>query len=383
MIFALKVHRVSCSPKESTSAFVRSLFVPLHDEHMAASPIVSESSPRKGERSLQRRSNSGPLSGLAIKARNPSVCTFKLTYPQYWSQHDGQTSVPTPRARSVLGGVLTADPTQFDESSAGEDLYPRSTLVQRDQSPDRRKSSIRRPVAQRSQRPSSAGNLLSNASGSGLKTPPLSRTFSLGDKSADKPTDTRKFTSAIRPVTPKSTLHVTSASLTSRPAPSPAYSLPPTSSATAVPHEIHRSNSSSVPRITSQPRTPPMFPRRFSSEVQAIPDQPRELPQVLILERLERCRPSVQQSLLDILRERRVSLAMQRTPQKVEQSATAPSPIKSSTSKEVHALSKGFFIVAILVDKDDEEEHDGAWGGISRHLVRFYSLASLSLSDGP
>lgn len=88
-----------------------------------------------------------------------------------------------------------------------------------------------------------------------------------------------------------------------------------------------------------------------SSPIELISDQKRILPQILILEQMERLKPSVQQFLVDVLNEKRI--------RRVGQNGT----------EEVVLLPDKFMIVGI-VGQDDHGVGGGEWGHIAPYLVR-------------
>ena len=157
----------------------------------------------------------------------------------------------------------------------------------------------------------------------------------------------------------------------------------PPSTVSAFPANLHSPTSPTAPSLSSH---------RQSAEFARAPPPIRTLPQVIILERLERTRPSVQQGLLDILRERRLSLGLGRS------AARRPPPNLDDTSsmrtrrtertvgttvegwEGSYNLPEGCLCIAIVCEKESEAE-DGAWGGVSRHLIDRFSLSHTISAD--
>lgn len=153
-----------------------------------------------------------------------------------------------------------------------------------------------------------------------------------------------------------------------------------------LPRLVRSSPSNSSPTMRSFPSRRLSTRSSFATTTVVDPHVvPKELPQVLILEHLDRTRPSVQKQILDLLRERhvtverrqsRVSIAPQSPPavdgasvrtRRTEMLLASAAAAESDDIDGSWILPNGFICVAIVCETD--EEHDGAWGGVSRHLV--------------
>ncbi|ORY44654.1 hypothetical protein BCR35DRAFT_311142 [Leucosporidium creatinivorum] len=442
-LFALSTHRVQCTTKASTTTFLRSLFLPPPSslqaplsrsdlgsrKESAVKPGNSAVSAvkRTDSKTLQRRSVSAPL-GIIVP---PPGDSDKLDNKRSRLSPGMAYTSPTRRQQntsdSVLGSptYLTADPLSYDpvddpqDSSAGEDLYPTRSLSPRQPSPDRRKAG--RPPSPERRRSGTRRHTV-NALGPGKKseaglvglglggsrTPPLGVSRELGVRKTPEalrtipsaprsptprggptsPTAISLFTPHIPPSAPfdrRPSIASVQSALSTPPIPTPQIvrSPPPPTS-----------TSPTSPSFLSQPPTSPTTPsissRRHSAEIgrSSAPPPVRSLPQVLILERLERTRPSVQQSLLDMLRERRISLSsnsssVRRAVPTVDDGSsmrTRRTEMTIATTAEgwegTYNLPTGFLCVAIVCGREaEEDEDDGAWGGVSRHLFDRFSLS--------
>ncbi|KAM0750911.1 hypothetical protein T439DRAFT_325961 [Meredithblackwellia eburnea MCA 4105] len=459
-LFALSTHQVQCNPKLSTLNFLKSIFIP----NVASEAIRRSDSGRAIGAST---GGVGPAGMVGKRQQRRSLSAPLGALPQVVDEMrgDGRKTVqPSPSRRaqneSILGPLpLFSEPTSVfgtegdhrDDSSAGEDMYPKRP------SPERRRSSARRFTLTSATKPRSD---TITSGGSGSKTPPLipvvreanaatkSPTLDMrrgSSTSTSRPTPTIRTGPFASPQDRRSSFANITPTLQTNLARSPRSVSP--SASPSIPVVLRSpAPSSSPPSIFSDPFTtvapsptllqpsspptlsPPMIrspsptkqglgmgrlaSRRASHEVLrrataagGTPSAPKVLPQVLILERLERSRPSVQQALLDVLRERRVSLqsnAGRRQPPVSPVSPTVALPgvppgtddaasmrtrrtgeiLSSMTGNEeerswdgVYNVPKGFFVIAIVCEDGEEAGNDGAWAGVSRHLFDRFSLS--------
>ncbi|BGP52092.1 hypothetical protein JCM10450v2_008063 [Rhodotorula kratochvilovae] len=176
--------------------------------------------------------------------------------------------------------------------------------------------------------------------------------------------------------------------------PSPSRPPPRTASARTASPSPRRLPSSTYPPVSRSPPSVLLPPPHSSANAAA-----RVLPQVLILEHLERARPSAQHALLGTLRDRRVvlspsnahgaasagtsvllprrraggaaddasSMRTRRTARTAEDEGTviaAPGAWEGTWN-----LPEGFVCVAVVwEEEEDGGRGDGGWGGVSRHL---------------
>ncbi|GAA5873006.1 hypothetical protein JCM1840_007293 [Sporobolomyces johnsonii] len=461
-IFALSVHRVSCSPKTTSNAFLRSLFLP--PPGLSAEPA----SPQKDAvplRSLDSRRAAKRSFSLPLASLPPSV----VERPASFRRQENATEPMRPAGFAL-------DPPQFlytgpsaddGDSSAGEDLYPTSPLSA---SMDRRKTASPRVPSPDQKRPSArrhtlgARDLFKNTDTGGLvglgldsngerRTPPHSLSKSALRLSASRgsiigPNSSSFFTpprsplqqsyltqserrpsiaslqsqlsnSTISPPTP--TLPRLPRSPTSDAIPSTTGSphahfhvhiASPLASPSLSPPAAHRTNRerSPSPRKTLRPPStyPPVSRSSTAASRSTIPlvVLEKNLPQLLILENLERVRPTVQQTLLSTLRNRTITFgpsAAHSSPRTSVMAARRPlgggwgddassmmtrrttmTAASERTRLEAEGwegswnLPKGFVCVAIVWDEAPQEvgwEHDGGWGEVSRHLMDRFTLS--------
>ncbi|BGP43864.1 hypothetical protein JCM10449v2_007921 [Rhodotorula kratochvilovae] len=182
--------------------------------------------------------------------------------------------------------------------------------------------------------------------------------------------------------------------------PSPSRPPPRTASARTASPSPRRLPSSTYPPVSRPPPSVLLPPPHTSANAAA-----RVLPQVLILEHLERARPSAQHALLGTLRDRRVvlspsnahgaasagtsvllprrraggaandasSMRTRRTARTAEDEGTviaAPGAWEGTWN-----LPEGFVCVAVVWEEEDGGEGDGGWGGVSRHLLDRFALS--------
>ncbi|KAI5481315.1 hypothetical protein MNV49_004937 [Pseudohyphozyma bogoriensis] len=356
-IWALSTHRVACTTRLSSSSFLKSIFLPPLDSPLSSAALVP-----------QRKNDRAPRRAFTSPAQPPA----DLRVPTI--------AQPSPtRPRGLLGIPLSVDPAPYDDSSAGEDLYPNRPVSPRQPSPERRRSTQRRygPPARRdsglttgSKTPPllsvpKSGFIENGVAGAGGKKPPSVR--SLSTRGAPTPVS---FSLSQPPSVPTSTNSIPKLQR------SPASPTSPT----------NHSRSAPLPNTNAR-RTPPLASvRRLSAEIyrpqNATIPVTRQLPEVLILERIEKSRPSVQQALLDVLREKRVSFSTAARAPKMDDTASSMATRRTGVDKELwegsYNLPARFFVVAIVMEEDERgegEKHDGAWGGSSRHLMDHFSLS--------
>ncbi|GAA6041430.1 hypothetical protein JCM8097_005247 [Rhodosporidiobolus ruineniae] len=188
---------------------------------------------------------------------------------------------------------------------------------------------------------------------------------------------------------------------------SPSFTVTPTrSSSPSTASRLSTATAKPHPSVTYPPITRPSSAATGSSTANTTTGG-RSLPQVLILEHLERARPSVQQTLMGVLRDRRVSVApssnhggnsagtsllARRAPAAGGGAAddaslrTRRTTFTVQTREEAFGaggeggswnLPEGFLCVAVLVDEEEEEreDSDGGWGGVCRYLLDHFSLS--------
>ncbi|GAA5997559.1 uncharacterized protein JCM10292_000932 [Rhodotorula paludigena] len=156
------------------------------------------------------------------------------------------------------------------------------------------------------------------------------------------------------------------------------------------------------PSSTYPPTSRPPPPVAFPSTSAAAPE--RTLPRVVVLEHLERARPSVQNALLGVLRDQRVTIAPAHSSAqyasagtsllapgkkggegKVDDGSsfrtrrtnyTARTGEQSAESEGTWNLPDGFLCVAVVWEEDEGgKEGEGGWGGLSRHLLDRFTLS--------
>jgi hypothetical protein len=297
------------------------------------------------------------------------------------------------RRASILGptSTFTYEPTSIldnGDSSAGEDLYPFRPLTTRSPSPERRRKSIRRHTIN-----AVAANKRTTEGGP-LKTPTTASVdFSTSRAGPVSPTRLVARSATIREVVDAPAMRNRRATVgAGRPMLIPPSVAPPTRLVRRAsnPPSLVLGTNTSTPRSPTSNSQPASFKsgsapssrrdafRRLST---ITPDTPTILPQVLILERLEKTRPSVQQALLDTLRERRIHLSSGSRTSKQAPLMDDGAPARTRTENgllEAEAsrgwegnfiLPSGFFIVAIVCSEDPAYVADPSWGGISRYLV--------------
>lgn len=311
---------------------------------------------------------------------------------------------------SFLGANFHERPRE--DSSAGEDLYlGRPATSSRPPSPDRRRSATRRHT------------LNSGLTEIGRKTPSNFASPLIERSTGRTSPETKSYTSLYRSPTPKTSISKSASisylppttSLASnqsaiRPNSPPlrALTLPrPVRSATTpvtIPL-INRSQTVSPahqyrPGTSRTSPSPTLLSALFTSKRSSI-EQPVKpppipalasfvLPQILILEHLERTRPSVQQTLAEMLRERRFSLdytnnvsaptgfSLRRREtfpraggggSDYDEASIDDNEGRRGEGEGTFILPKGFITIAIVVERRGIEKEGGAWGGISRYLV--------------
>ncbi|GAA5853816.1 hypothetical protein JCM9279_001675 [Rhodotorula babjevae] len=534
--FALSSHRVSCSPKLSSTAFLKALFAPppstsasaLVPDPLEASPsrkdsFASRASLEAPQRRTPRRSLTGPLevsvarandelSGDPRRARSPSRLDFLRTPTSPTLPVHSPSSAPPSR---ISFSDLTGPAPDDGESSAGEDLYPsasasatasrwglglgggsggagagvgsksaslgrRSALGARggalggSPSPDRQRR--RAPGARRhtvgareasgvglglgvgngaggeygAPRPASPrlvrdgsgyfGPRGAGAAGGGGAAASLAHQHASYLEQADRRPSIASIASRASTATAASPVAPSGATPGGAGPASPLRAQHgPTSPSPLAASSLATPSSSSRPSSPSRPGTPtsptsrpsPARPRPSSTypppsrpttaapapgpltlspsfTATAAAHPPRALPQVLILEHLERARPSAQQALLGVLRDRRVQLGAGAG------AAAGPGPRGAATRGRAQAqggeeggsafrpgrraargvvvgagegeegaagqwdgtwnVPEGFVCVAIVWDEEGGAGREG-WGGVSRHLLDRFTLS--------
>ncbi|GAA5884044.1 hypothetical protein JCM6882_002114 [Rhodosporidiobolus microsporus] len=436
-IFALTTHRVACSPKTPPSAFVKSLFLPPPE--LVLEPQLAS-----------RRQQSASESAVYPSSAPPSHLTFEEPHPPYTG--------PSPEAGDSSAGE-DLYPTPLSSS-----LGRRNTLSPklRSDSPDRRRAGGRRhtlgardllrPSEQRQESlvglglgggsASGKGDSSSrltppratrptpprSSSGSGYFNPqgrsPLHQQTSYISQSERRPSiasiQSTFSASTATPPTPTANRFLRSPGLSGPPSPpsltaphvasplaspsfviSPAPRTPRASSPTPSRAPTHASRTTLQGAATYPPITRPMASSARSNSSE------RSLPQVLILEHLERARPSAQQTLLSILRDERIVIApssggnhsggtslltgppRRGTPAGGADDASSMRTRRTTWTVQTREepgggswegswnLPEGFVCVGVVWDEDrsGREEHDGGWGGLSRHLLDRFTLS--------
>ncbi|GAA5836299.1 hypothetical protein JCM11251_001457 [Rhodosporidiobolus azoricus] len=241
----------------------------------------------------------------------------------------------------------------------------------------------------------------------------IQSTFSTSTPTPPTPTANRFLRSGPGPPSPlaPNATYVTSPLSA---APSPSFVISPADLRTASPRAS--SPTPSRTRHTPQPSaTYPPITRPTASSGSASGSSERTLPQVLILEHLERARPSAQQTLLAILRDERIVISSMAGGNGSTGTSPPPGPRRGTPAPAAGGdgaddassmrtrrtawtvqtredsisaggvgnwegswnLPEGFMCVAVVWDEDKSgsEGHDGGWGGVSRHLLDHFSLS--------
>ncbi|KAM0789829.1 hypothetical protein ACM66B_006677 [Microbotryomycetes sp. NB124-2] len=388
-IFAMTVNRVQCSSNMSNSAFQRSLFLPgpPNVRHQASMPLSRKEVAKHMSPVEQLKAYAGVDTGHPRSASSP-VATSMPDPPE--DPHDELMSLRSyPSAEPLLGKTIAQDPAPYrHDQGFSQPLAPPAAASS---------DTARLPGARRH---------TVNALGPGSKTslPPILGQHSSLNQAATPRSVSFEGQALSSPIPRSTSFNMLRAAGTSS-------LLQPLSSSPSSEAVRRRASTSSVlahgPGMTVRSHRPPQplvspglsnksswlsRQRSIESTVdQHDPPPSKTLPQVLILERLDKAKPNVQQSLLNILRERRIIISgsgssgtSAQAPRRPSYTPTLDEGVsvrmrRSSIStaqadqwQGSYSLPPGFLCVAIVCARDTD---GGRWGNTSDYLLDRFTLS--------
>ncbi|KAK4051536.1 hypothetical protein OIV83_002676 [Microbotryomycetes sp. JL201] len=403
--FALTVNKIQCSSNMSSSAFMRSLFLPgpPHVRHQSSMPL----SRKEVARHLSPVDQLKAYAGIDLDHPRSASSPLAATQPEPQEDpHDEVMSLRSyPSGEPLLSKPIAQDPAPFEDSQDRVSTNNVAALAGPTQIEPSRLPGARRHTV--------------NALGTGPRSlhPPI-----LGHPHSSSHTHTASPRSVsfeggpnFNPSPRSASFRLQRPGATNMPT-SPLNSQPVgTDNSNAIGYRRSSMTSASDSLSTGRaprPSQPIVFPglstksswlsrqRSLDSTVEH-QDQynPRTLPHVLIVERLDKAKPSVQQSLLNILRERQFTITgggsgahLPRRPSytptlddnvNLRMRCSSVSMANAEQWQGTYAVPAGFFCVAIVCVGSSGQ---GKLGNLSDYLLdrfTFSHTVSPAFLDSP